>query len=195
MKKLLVVFLLVLSMAMPALLPAMGASAATSATVTVTATGQYLTFSNSPATWSVGGITGSGFIAPNTTYYSNPLGDTTAPSTTVADSECRFTITNGSNVNTSYTINWADFSSGDAMTNIGGATPGANAFSAYVWASGVTYSSGKVLCKSSASSAMITGVAPATTSLKWGATITTQTGAWTSASAETGIMTITISAT
>ncbi len=48
-------------------------------TVTVTATPGYVAFTNAPNSWTLNGITGSSVINPNTTYYSNPLGDTTPP--------------------------------------------------------------------------------------------------------------------
>ena len=165
-------------------------------TVTVSATGQYLSFSNTPDTWTVGGLTGSGFLVPNTIYYANPAGDTTAPASTVLQASCNFTITNGSNVNVAFTVNWANFSGGDAMTNHNATPPpGANSFAAAIyWVGETSYPSTAVICKASGSSAFITAVAPATTSVYWGAQITTQTGAWASGNAETAIMTLSVAA-
>ena len=67
--------------------------------ITVTATPAYVSFSSAPTTWTLNGITGDSKIDVDTVYYANPLGDTTAPSATVADGECQFTWTNDSSVN------------------------------------------------------------------------------------------------
>ena len=168
---------LVLALAL-AVVPATAAIAATSDTVTVTAVPSYVGISNAPNTWTINGITGSGVIATSTTYYSNPLGDTTAPAATVADADCRFTVTNSSTIPITLTVNFGNFSGGNAMTNSDLGTAGATTFGAYAWASGVTYATGKVIAKTAASSAMKTSLA-ALTNIKWGLTISTSTDAWT----------------
>ena len=47
-------------------IPVSGALAATSQNVTVTATPAFISISNTPTTWTVNGLTGSGVIAENT---------------------------------------------------------------------------------------------------------------------------------
>lgn len=186
MKRLLVILLLV---AVLVLIPVSGAFAATSQTVTVTAVPSFISISNAPTTWTINGITGSGVIATSTTYYTNPLGDTTAPSATVVDGECRFTITNTSTVATDITVNFADFSGGDAMTNSGTGSAGASTFGAYGYYSGMTFSN-KVVAKSSGSSALMSNLS-ATTNLKWGLQVSTRTSDWTSGSTQTATVTVT----
>lgn len=190
MKRWLIALILALVLVIAFTMPAM---ADTSQNVTVTATPAFIGIANDPSTWTLNGITGSGKIAPDTVYYANPLGDTTTPSATVIDGECRFTITNSSTVATDLTVNCSDFSGGDAnMTNSNDGSNGASSYGAYSWYSGMTYSS-KVVMKTSASSVMKDGLA-ATTNIKWGAEIETQTGAWAGGSASTATMTITATA-
>ena len=187
MKEWLIALVLALAMVAAFTVPAL---AATSQNVTVTATPAYIGISNDPSTWTLNGITGSGKISPDTVYYSNPLGDTTCPSATVVDGECRFTITNSSTVATDLTVNCGDFSGGDAnMTNSNDGSNGASSYGAYSWHSGMTYAN-KVIMKSSGSAVLKDGLA-ATTNIKWGAEIETQTGAWSGGSASTATMTIT----
>jgi len=165
-----------------------GALAATSQDVTITATPSFISIANAPGTWTLNGITGDSKIAINTVYYANPLGDTTTPSATVADGECRFTITNTSSVAIDLTVNIGDFSGGDTMTNGNTGDNGATTFGAYSWFSGMTYS-GKVIAKSTGSAIMKDALAPVT-DIKWGAEIETRTNAWTSATQMTSTMTI-----
>lgn len=164
--------------------------AATSQDVTVSATPNYIDIANTPATWDLNGITGDGTVDINTTYYSNPNGDTTPPSATVTDGECRFTITNSSGPNIDYTTVSGNFTGGDAdMVNSDNGGAAVNAYGGYSWYSGMTYSS-KVLMKHTGSSALAENQSGA--SFKWGAEITTRTNAWTGSDAST--MTMTISA-
>ena len=166
---------------------------ATSQDVTVTATPEYIAISNSPSTWTLNGITGSGVIAVDTVYYANPLGDTTTPSATVVDGECRFTITNSSTVAIDLTVNCGNFTGGDAnMTNSDTGANGATSYGGYSWYSGMTYS-GKVIMKSTGSDVMRDGLA-ALTDVKWGAEIETQTNAWGGGSSSTATMTISATA-
>lgn len=163
--------------------------AATTQDVTVTATPEYVSISNSPSTWTLNGITGSGVIQVDTIYYSNPLGDTTAPSATVVDGECRFTITNSSTVAIDLTVTCGAFAGGDAnMTNSDTGANGATTYGSYCWYSGMTYAS-KVIVKSSGSGVMYNELA-ALTDIKWGAEIETRTDAWTGGSSSTATMTI-----
>ena len=163
--------------------------AATSQNVTVDATPAFIGIANAPGTWTANGITGGGFVAPDTVYYANPLGDTTAPSATVVDAECRFTITNTSTVAIDLTVNIPDFTSGDAIANSDLGTNSATEFGAYSWYSGMTYSS-KVIAKNTGSDVMYDGLA-ATTDIKWGAEIEFQTNAWSTGTAMSSTMTIT----
>jgi hypothetical protein len=175
-----------------ALLPVSQVFAATSQDVTVTASPAFIGIANAPSTWTLNGITGGGKANINTTYYANPLGDTTAPSATVVDGECRFTITNTSTIATDLTVNIGHFTGGDAMQNGDTGANGANQYGAYSWCSGMLYS-GKVIAKTTGSGVMKDALA-ATTNIKWGAEILTQTDAWSSASDQTATMTITATA-
>lgn len=162
--------------------------AATTATITVTNTPQFISATIDNTTWTINGLTGNSHVLPSTTYYSNPLGDTVSPSTTVLDTECRFTWTNSSNVATDITFNWSDMSGGsDNSTNVNGATAGATTFSAYSYVSGVAIAS-KVLCKSSASGIAIANLG-ATTNKKFGFIISEQTNAWSGATGATSTIT------
>lgn len=162
-------------------------------TVTVTATPSYLSFSNAPSTWTINGITGNSVIDISTTYYSNPLGDTTVPTATVVDGDCQFTITNTSTVVTNVKVDIGNFSGGsDPMNNSDAGTNGAGIFGAFTWYSGMTYS-GKVVAKTTASSDLKASLA-ATTNLLWGMEILTQTDAWSGGTSSTATITITMTA-
>jgi len=188
MKKLILVIMLVVMMTLG--LTGM-ALAATSDTITVTATPAFVGISNSPATWLVNGINGApapkvgdGRIRRNIVYYANPLGDVTAPAgDNVTDAECQFSITNISTVHTDISVNFPDFVGGDAMTNINqdsgdvNVVNGVNAFVAWSWYSGMPYAN-KILAKATESDILLSDLGE-TTNKKWGLEIKTQTGAWT----------------
>lgn len=158
--------------------------------ITVTASPSFISFSSAPTTWTLNGITGGGKIDENTTYYANPLGDTTAPSSTVVDGECQFTWTNDSTVNIDITVDCNSFTGGDAtMTNSDTGSNGATTYGSYSWYSGMTYSS-KVVVKSSSSDTLYTTVTPGEDK-KWGAEITTRTNTWTGSGDSTATMSIT----
>lgn len=158
--------------------------------ITVNATPSYISFSSSPTTWELNGITGDGLINTDTVYYSNPLGDTTPPSATVLDAECQFTWVNGSTVDIDVFVNCGAFTGGSAdMTNSGTGANGAAAYGAYSWYSGMTYS-GKVVVQSSGSDPLYTTVTPGEDK-KWGAQIETRTNAWAGSSSSTATMTVT----
>jgi len=178
--------------------------AASSQDVTVTATPSFIAISNAPATWTINDLgtgteNGKGRILPNTTYYANPVDgdhDTTAPSSTVLDAECNFTITNTSTVAIDITVTWGDFTGGGAdMTNSNAGTNGATTYGAYSWFSGDSYAS-KVIIQDTGSAVGKNALA-ATTDIKWGAEILTRTDAWTSgtSSATTAGEHLTITAT
>jgi hypothetical protein len=104
------------------------------------------------------------------------------------DGECRFDTTNGGNVAIDLTVNIPDFSGGDASTNSNLGTNGATTFGAYTYVSGVAFAS-KVIAKASASSVAISNLA-ASANKYWGIMLTTQSNAWTSATAMTSSCTI-----
>jgi len=172
------------------------ALAATTAVVTVTGTPSYVGIAIAPTTYTINSDnSGSSVMLINTTYYSNPLGGTTAPSSTIVDGECDFTITNTSSIVTDLTGNMSDGSGGsNPMTNVNGATPGAASYSAYAYYSGETFAS-KVLLKSSGSATgNFKSNLGATTNIKVGFQFSTQTGAWTGGTGSTYTLTITSTA-
>lgn len=190
MKKLrLVIVGLVLALLL-SLIPTVTVMADTSDDVTVTATPVFIAITSAPITWTVNEETGDSLIDPNTEYWSNPLGDTTVPSDPVVDGECRFTVTNTSTVVTDLTVNFIHFTGGDAMQNSETGSNGVGEFGSYAYCTGMTYSTGKVICKNSGSLAMKEDLA-ATTDIKWGVSCYTQSDAWTSGSNMTSTITIT----
>ena len=167
--------------------------AATSQNVTINATPAYISISNAPSTWILNGITGPGFVDVDTVYYSNPVGDTTVPTATVVDGDCRFTLTNDSTVAIDITFLIDDFADGDCdMTNSDDGSNGATTFGAYSWFSGDLYSN-KTVVKQVGSAvgidALGTGVSP-----KWGAEIETRTDPWTGGTTSHSNMTVTATA-
>jgi len=192
-KKLLIAVMLVLALV---LVPVTPAFADTSQEVSVTATPAFIGIANAPDNWTVNDIVGvgtKGVMAVDTVYYSNPLGDCDVPSDPVVDGECRFTITNTSTVITDLTVNFPDHAGGDASTNSDLGTNDTTKFGAYVYCTGMTYSSGKVVCKKAGSAAMKEDLA-ATTDIKWGITYESQSDAWTSPTPMTSTVTITATA-
>ena len=164
--------------------------AATSANVTVTATPAFISITNAPNTWELDGLTGDSRVAVDTLYYSNPLGDTTAPAgANVVDAECRFTVTNTSTVAIDLHVNCGHFAGGDAMQNSDTGANGVGEYGAYSWASGAAYPGGKVVMKTAASLVMKDALA-ALTDIKWGAEIETQSDAWASGDQMTATMVI-----
>lgn len=169
--------ILIAAMVMVMVMAPMVALADTSQDVDVYATWSYATIANSPGNWTLNGITGNSLIAVDTVYYANPLGDTTTPSATVVDGECRFTLDpTGSSVALDVYVNFGDFSGGDTnMTNSNDGSNGASTYGAYSWYSGLTYAN-KVVAKSSGSD-ILKNEHSYSASLLWGAEIETQTGA------------------
>jgi len=184
MRKLIVSLLLVVALALSFSVPVL---ADTSAEVTVTATPSYIAITNTPDTWTINGITGSGVILVDTIYYAKGgATETTPPSATVVDTECYFTVTNGSSVNIDLTVTCGDFTGGGAdMTNSDSdGSNGATTYGMFCWYEDMTYAE-KVVVKSEGSGAMKAGVPPATTELDWGVEIETRTNDWTSGTAST----------
>ena len=187
----LITFVLVIGMVVGMTVPAM---AATTAVVTVTNTTQFISISNNVSTYNfnAAGAAHAGVLI-NTTYYSNPGGQTTAPSAMVVDGECAFDVTDASSVAVDIVANSSDMSGGsDNSTNGNTGTAGATSYGAYTYVSGVLLSS-KVLCKSSGSGTAISNLGAAANKY-WGFQINEQTNAWTGSTAATFTVTLTASA-
>lgn len=175
-----------------ALLPSSLAFAGTTGTVTVTGKASFVAITESES-WTINGLTGSGFMLPNTTYYANPLGDTVQPPATVNDTSCAFTVTNASaTVPMTLSVNMSNFAGGDAMLNTNAGTANTTAYGAYAWCSGSSYASKVVVNASAPTGVMKTSWSSAT--LKWGLTVSTMTNAWTSGTTQTATVTITATA-
>jgi len=177
------------------LVPVAGALAATSQDVTVTATPAFISIANTPGTWDINDVDGGGgkTIAPDTIYYSNPVGDTTAPSATVVDGECRFTITNTSSVNIDIVINFPDHTGGDASANSDLGTNDTAKFGAYSYTSYAgfnTYATDKEIAKVTGSTALLT-TSSAGDNFLWGLAYESQADAWASGDAMSSTIVIT----
>jgi len=177
------------------LVPVAGALAATSQDVSITAQPGYISISNTPADWVINDVAGDTgkYIAVDTIYYSNPLGDTTIPSDPIVDAECRFTITNNSGIATNIVVNFPDHANGDASTNSNLGTNNTTSFGAYAYTSygSLNYSStGKVIAKATLSDALISSL-PATTEFLWGLAYESQSDDWGSGTAMTSTVVIT----
>jgi hypothetical protein len=177
------------------LVPVSNVFAATTAQISVTASPAFISISNSSSTWTINTEnSGSGKIAPSTTYYANPLGGATSPSSTVVDGECDWTITNTSTIATDLTCNWSDWTSGDASTNSNAGTAGATTYGAKVYYSGETFASAVTVKSSGSTTGNLRNNLGATTDVKWGLVCLTQTSAWTSGTAMTSTVTVTSTA-
>lgn len=160
--------------------------------VTITAVPSYICITNAPGDWTVNEYDTS-VIDTSTEYWSNPIDDVTTPSDPVVDGECRFTITNTSSVITKLTVNFVNFTGGDAMANSDDGSGGVGTFGAYSYCTEMTYTTGKVIAKVTGSDPMKENLA-ATTDIKWGLSCDTQTDVWTSGDAMTSTATITATA-
>ena len=198
MKRMIVVILAVLTLVIGMAIPAM---AATTADVVITANPAYITITNAGGNWTMNdlvgdGVTPKGYIAPDTVYYSNPAGDAQTPADTVTAGQCKWTIDpTGSSLHVDLKVNCGAFTGGGAaMANTDGAGEnGAATYGGFTYYEGMTYSSGKVVMKSTGSAALYSDLGEATT-IKWGAAIETRTNAWTASGASTATMTITATA-
>lgn len=170
-----------------AAIPTGMALAATTQNVTITAQPTWLTISNSPSTWTLNEETGDSFIDVDTIYYANPLGDTTQPTATVIDGECRFTVdTTGSSVAVDLSVNSGNFTN-SLMDNSGTGANSATDYGGYSYYSGG--SNAGVVMAESGSGVLIDAMAKDTTK-KWGAWIETRTDAWDSGTSCTATMTM-----
>jgi hypothetical protein len=151
----------------------------TSDDISVTATPAFIAVSVSPDSYNIGGAGAK--ITKASTYYANPLGATTPPSSTVTDGECEFTITNTSTVDTDITVNFPHFTGGDAMQNSDGGYQDASAgeFGASGYVSGTSWPGDAVILKNSGSDPLIDGLT-AETNEKFGWALLTQSDDWSS---------------
>lgn len=175
------------------IVPTFSAFAATTATVTVTATpASVIAISNSASTWTINSEnSGAGTILKNTTYYANPLGGTTAPSATVDATECDWTIDNTSNVAIDITANWSDMSSGDAMANSNTGSATTTAYGAKVYYEGETLASAVAVKSSGSTTGNLADNLAANTDIKWGLIIATKTNDFSSMTSMTSTVTLT----
>ena len=172
--------------------PVGSAFAANPVVVSVTATPAYVSLSLDVNTWEINGIAVPGSkIKPSTTYYANPLGDTTVPATPIVAGACRFQFTNDGNVAINITCNFVDFA-GIVMTNgAGGYTvSGATTFGASGYAVGVDLP-GVIFKKPTTGSGVFISGLDATNVKKWGVALKTQSGVFTSATPMTSTITCT----
>lgn len=188
MKRLVIAVILAVALV---IVPASGVLALTSQDVDITATPGFISIANTPTAWVINDVADAGgkTIAVNTTYYSNPLGDTTSPSATVLDGECRFSVTNTSSIVTNIVVNFPDHTGGDASTNGNTGSAGATTFGAYGYVSGELFSA-KVVLQNTGSANLISSLAAAT-GFSWGIEYSSQTNAWTSGTSMTSTVTMT----
>jgi hypothetical protein len=162
--------------------------AATSNNIVITGTPSYIGLATAQNTWTINGLTGNSKIKPSTTYYSNPIGDTTAPSATVDHTECYFTTVNSSNVIVTIKVNIPDFANGDAMANSDSGSAEATKFGAYVYLDEALLSAAIVAKKANSDDFVHEQAVGA--NIIWGVKLSTKTDAWGSPTAMTSTMVI-----
>jgi hypothetical protein len=153
--------------------------------------------SNSASTYTLNSDnSGSGIVMPNTTYYANPLGSTTSPTTGgVLNTECEWTLTNTSTSAIDLTVTMTDYSGGGSnSTNSNSGSPdtpsnGATSYGACSYFSGQASTAWQII-KTSGSTTGYSNLS-ANTNIKWGMLELTQTSLATSAVASTSVITIT----
>lgn len=176
------------------IIPASGALADTSQNVSITAQPGYMSIVNSPNNWTINDVllvTGK-YINVDTLYYSNPLGDTTAPAATVLDTMCHFAVTNTSGINITITVDFPDHSGGDASTNSNLGTNDTTKFGAYSYTSYAgfnTYPADRVIAEHTGSAVLLTTTS-AGDNFKWGLVYESQSDAWGSGTAMTSTVVI-----
>jgi len=167
------------------------AMAATTATVTVTAQPAFIAISIVQNTWTINGIVNDGYIEPDTVYYSNPQGDTTALTATVAANEGYFDVTNTSSVDIDLTVDMGNFTGGtDNMTNSDLGSNDTTKYGAYSYYEGCTYADDKVIVQTTASDVLWTSSSPGD-DIDLGVVLETQSNAWTAGDSSTATITIT----
>ena len=197
MRKIIVATVLALVLVVSAAVPVF---AATTADVTVTATPAIVSISNLPTAWTMndsGATTpGDDAIRKATTYYSNDEDNTAAPSSTVVDSECRFTVTNDGTVNVDIEISMSDFSGGtDPMTNGDTGSAGVGTFGAKAYVSGALLSAASVITVAGTADVIANLPHTASNTKKWGLQIATQTDDFTDSTSTTSTVTLTATET
>lgn len=109
---------LVVTLALALAIIPTGVFAATTATVTITATPEYLAITNDSGNWAIGAI------AENTTVYFTA--DDLVPAEPLVDGDMKGTITNTGSVTSDVDVKCADFTGGVGWTLSADETPGAN---------------------------------------------------------------------
>jgi hypothetical protein len=141
-------------------------------------------------------------VVPNNTYYSNPNGDTTAPTGAGAlTGECDFTITNTSSVPTNMTVVAANFTAGsDQSTNINSSigntttTPRDNILRNAVVFHRTGHGGNWTPCWNTTGGAVSYSNLAATTNITFGLIYKDQTNAWTGGTAGQFTVTVYVSA-
>lgn len=190
MKKLVISVVLAVALV---IVPASGVLAADTATVTVTAVPSYIDISIDNTAWTLNGISGSGALDINTTYYSQASGDeTTTFGDPVTAVSAWHSVTNSSGINITLKSDMSNFANGTVPMTNGNGTAGANAFAAWVCeADGVAdWSTDKVVMQTSGSTIFWTS-SSAGDDIKVGFGVQTQTGAWTDATSQESTITLT----
>jgi hypothetical protein len=182
--------------------------AATTAGITVTSTPQFLAITISPSAYNFTGTNGTGSsgaggqgVVPNNVYYSNPNGDTTAPTGAGAlTGECDFTITNTSSVPTNMTVVAANFTAGsDQSTNINTSTgsttttPGTTSYEMASYFTGQA-TAAWIPCWNTTGGTISYSNLAATTNVTFGLIYKDQTNAWTGGTAGQFTVTVYVSA-
>ena len=157
MRKILALVLVMAMLVSTLVLCAPVAYAASSANITVTATGTYLDISVSGGDWT---LNSGDPIDTSDWYYTNPLGETTDPSDPVVDAECTNTLTNNSSVAINVTLEWPDMTgTGDPWVNSDDGSNGSMIFGAKAQASGANWSTAIVAKESSPYNTLISNLA------------------------------------
>lgn len=200
MKRKLIAILLMASV-ISALVIASPAMAATAQNVTVTAAPAYIAITmvgnggGSPAVaWTLNGfatVPGDSLIDPSTSYYANPLGDTTAPANPVVLGGCGWTVTDTSSVTIKLYVYMTDFTGGGANMTNGTGTAGVSAYAAWCYKVADAFPAAKLIIPATqGATALFTGSTPGDGDISWGAMLTTQSGDWSSGSSSTATLTI-----
>jgi hypothetical protein len=192
MKRILITLLLVLVLVVSMGVPVFGA-AGTTQDITVTATPKFLAIEIDNLAWTINGLVNAGVIDPSTTYWSNPLGDTTTPTVgAIVDGECYFSVDNTSTVHTNLKLHWHTFTGGDAnMINKDSGAADATHFAGFFYISGGTMA-GKI--QVTIADVEVKHDLGETTDIKFGLQIDTQTGAWAGGDPSTAAVTMTVEA-
>lgn len=201
MRKTILAILLALALV---LIPVGNAFAASSVDVSVYATPMVLSLTVAPTDWYINGVGPSGptyvpfgdnKTRPDTTYFSNPLGDNLTPDAygNVADNETHFMFINSSGVPIDISCRMSDFVGGDLMQNGGGgwnATPTDNVFGASGYVFNTTWPTAAVNFPATSDNTLVTNLLDSD-NITWGVALLTQQDAFNVA----GTMTSTITCT